>query len=75
MADNSNETAVKSNWVTNLSASQKIKINRINMIPFLGINNLTNTSYFDNIRINAFGGRFYEPAPGIYGYGGIKFEL
>ena len=74
MADNSNETAVKSNWVTNLSASQKIKINRINMIPFLGINNLTNTSYFDNIRINAFGGRFYEPAPSIYGYGGVKFE-
>ena len=74
MADNSNETAVKSNWATNLSASQKIKINRINMIPFLGINNLTNTSYFDNIRINAFGGRFYEPAPGIYGYGGVKFE-
>ncbi|MGB1942233.1 MAG: hypothetical protein ACPHOD_06150, partial [Flavobacteriaceae bacterium] len=26
--------------------------------------NLTDTHYFDNIRINAFGGRFYEPAAG-----------
>jgi iron complex outermembrane receptor protein len=28
------------------------------------IQNLTNTSYFDNIRINAFGKRYYEPAAG-----------
>jgi len=25
--------------------------------------NATNTSYYDNIRINAFGNRYYEPAP------------
>ena len=74
MADNSNKTSIKSYWVTNLSASQKIKLHKTNIIPYLGINNLTNTSYFDNIRINAFGGRFYEPAPGIYGYGGVKLE-
>lgn len=29
----------------------------------LGINNLTNQFYSDNIRINAFGGRFFEAAP------------
>ena len=33
--------------------------------------NLTNTNYFDNIRINAFGGRFYEPAAGRH----ILFSL
>ncbi len=30
--------------------------------PFLSIHNLLNTRYFDNLRINAFGSRFYEPA-------------
>ena len=29
---------------------------------FGGINNLLNTTYYDNIRLNAFGGRYYEPA-------------
>ena len=36
-----------------------------------GIHNLWNTRYFDNIRINAFGGRFYEPAPGRNAYFGL----
>ena len=31
---------------------------------FAGINNLFNVQYFDNIRLNAFGKRYYEPAPG-----------
>jgi iron complex outermembrane receptor protein len=74
MANNSNDASVQSSWVLNLSASQKIKVFQTNILPFIGINNLTDTSYFDNIRINAFGGRFYEPAPGIYGYGGVKLE-
>ena len=30
----------------------------------LTVQNLTNASYFDNIRINAFGKRYYEPAAG-----------
>ena len=40
-----------------------------------GIHNLWNTQYFDNIRINAFGGRFYEPAPGRNAYFGLILEL
>jgi iron complex outermembrane receptor protein len=40
--------------------------------PFFGINNLFGTEYFDNIRINAFGSRFYEPAPTANFYGGVK---
>ena len=31
--------------------------------------------YFDNIRINAFGGRYYEPAPGRTFYTGLAYEL
>ena len=39
---------------------------------FISINNLTNTKYFDNIRINAFGSRYYEPAPGLNFMLGIR---
>ena len=40
-----------------------------------GINNVFNAPYFDNIRLNAFGGRFYEPAPKRNAYFGIAIEL
>jgi iron complex outermembrane receptor protein len=40
-----------------------------------GINNLFNTTYYDNIRLNAFGGRFYEPAPGRNFYLGLSLNL
>jgi iron complex outermembrane receptor protein len=40
-----------------------------------GINNLLNTTYYDNIRLNAFGARFYEPAPGRNFYLGFQISL
>ncbi len=39
---------------------------------FGGINNLLNTAYYDNIRLNAFGGRYYEPAPARNFYAGLS---
>ena len=44
--------------------------------PYLGINNIFGERYNSNIRINAFGGLFYEPAPGRNLYAGIvvRFE-
>lgn len=39
----------------------KIKTKKIQLN--LGVNNLSNQLYSDNIRINAFGGRYYEAAP------------
>lgn len=43
--------------------------------PFLGVNNLLDKAYNDNIRINAFGGRFYEPAPSLNLYGGVTVRF
>lgn len=40
-----------------------------------GIENLWNTRYFDNIRLNAFGGRFYEPAPRRNAYFGLTLDF
>ena len=47
-------------------------ISNKNWNGFISINNLTNTKYFDNIRINAFGSRYYEPAPGLNFMLGIR---
>jgi len=32
------------------------------LLPYLGINNIFDERYNSNIIINAFGGRFFEPA-------------
>ena len=42
---------------------------------FVGIQNLTDARYSDNLRLNAFGNRFYEPAPGRSFYGGLRIRL
>ena len=57
------------NLNNNLPEKRKFKIN-----PYLGVNNLFNKDYSDNIRINAFGGRFYEPAPKRNFYLGISLK-
>ena len=43
--------------------------------PFIGINNLFDESYNSNVRINAFGGRFYEPAPDRNFYAGVTLRF
>jgi iron complex outermembrane receptor protein len=57
-ADNENTVQVPNFWTADLFVQRKWFYATLT----LGINNITNTHYFDNIRINAFGGRFYEPA-------------
>lgn len=42
------------------------------LAPFLGIQNLFDEAYNSNVRINAFGGRFFEPAPELNVYGGLS---
>ena len=40
--------------------------------PYVGVDNVTDERFIDNVRINAFGGRFYEPAPALNAYFGAK---
>lgn len=39
--------------------------------PFMGVRNLLDEAYNSNVRINAAGGRYFEPAPGRNVYGGL----
>jgi iron complex outermembrane receptor protein len=71
-ADNENETLVSSYNMFNLKYSKEVLSNSE---IFIGVNNIFNQEYFDNIRINAFGKRYYEPAPKRNFYFGINFSF
>lgn len=43
--------------------------------PFFGLNNLLDTRYNGNIRINAFGQRFFEPGPGRAVFAGLRIRF
>jgi len=43
--------------------------------PYLGFNNVTNSLHDGTVRLNALGGRYYEPAPGFNVYGGFSVTL
>ncbi|MDH4020418.1 MAG: TonB-dependent receptor [Xanthomonadales bacterium] len=73
-ANNANSVKVSSYLVTGLRASYTIETGNLYLRPYAGINNLFNTHYDSNIRINAFGGRYYEPAPERNIYVGIKIR-
>ena len=68
-----NDTSVEGYLNTDLNFGYIWKLHKLQLIPFFGVNNLFNTEYNDNIRINAFGSRHYEPAPKLNVYGGIRF--
>jgi iron complex outermembrane receptor protein len=71
-ADNANETLISSYNLLNIKYSKDIFSNSE---IFLGVNNTFNQEYFDNIRINAFGKRYYEPAPKRNFYFGVNFSF
>jgi len=62
---------VSSYIVANLRFSIDIRGGKWLFQTYAGINNLFDESYNDNIRINAFGGRYFEPAPGRHVYVGV----
>lgn len=74
-ADNQNQEEIDSYLEVNLSVRYSTQLNNLKIEPYFGIRNLTNTSYFDNIRINAFGSRYYEPAPERNFYVGFSIRL
>ena len=74
-ADNLNLTRIDPHSLLSLKFSKPFNIKRIKLTSFLGINNLLNEKYFDNIRLNAFGKRYYEPAPDRNVYLGANFSF
>ena len=61
-ADNNNEVKVPSYLLSNIAVKNKFNLNGLYIDVGLHLRNLLNEKYYDNIRTNAFGNRFYEPA-------------
>ena len=59
-ADDANAHKVPSLWLDHLMLSRQIQWGQTRSMLAIGVQNLANVDYADNIRINAFGGRFYE---------------
>lgn len=70
-ANNANTAEVSSYAVTNLRLAYAFRNGRWKYQPYFGINNLLDEDYNNNIRINAFGSRYFEPAPPLHFYAGI----
>ncbi len=74
-ADNTNKVQINDYQKFRLQAGKTISFGNTELDFFSGINNLFNVQYFDNIRLNAFGKRYYEPAPGRNLFFGISLGI
>ena len=76
-ANNTNSVSNSSSIVANLRLGYSFEFGNWKIDPFFGLNNVFDEQYNSNVRINGFGGRLFEPAPGSNVYGGvaIRFEL
>ena len=73
--NNANSTISQSYSVVNLRAGlDNLQFGHWVLSPFVGVNNLADEKYSANIRINAFGGRYFEPAPERHWYGGVAIR-
>ena len=61
-ADDMNQIKIPSFFLSNLALKNTYRIKYLEITAGLQIRNLFDEKYFDNIRLNAFGNRFYEPA-------------
>lgn len=73
-ANNANSAASDSYLVSNLRLGYTRFFDNWELSPFIGVNNIADERYNGNVRINAFGQRFFEPAPERNIYGGLTLR-
>jgi iron complex outermembrane receptor protein len=64
VADNANTAASPDYAVVDLHAGRRWTFERLAVDFSLGVGNVLDERWIDNVRVNAFGGRYFEPAPG-----------
>ena len=74
-ADNANTTRTASYVLANLRAGYRFEREQCQLNVFAGINNLLDEFYFDNVRPNAVGGRYFEAAPPRNIYAGFTLRF
>ncbi|MBD3223402.1 MAG: TonB-dependent receptor [Caldithrix sp.] len=73
-ADDANTVRDEGYTVLNVQMGYPFRFLHWKVQPFAGFNNLLNADYPDNVRINAFGKRYFEPAPPFNLYGGLSLK-
>jgi len=63
-------------WLFDVRAGgNQVRVGRLEVSPFAGLQNIFDKKYVSSIAINAFGGRFYEPGPGRTFYVGATLAV
>lgn len=74
-ANNQNNTRIPAFGETSLRIGIPLRFGDIEIDSFLAVNNLFDQQYPANVRINAFAGRYFEPAPGRNLYFGASLRF
>ncbi len=74
-ANNANSALVDGYTLANLRFGYERETDSLVIAPFAGVNNVFDEDYMANVRINAFGGRFYERGPDRHVYAGVTFSF
>ena len=59
-------------WTADVRVGWSGDVGSLRVAPFAGISNLLDRHYIGSVVINAANGRYYEPAPGRYGFLGLR---
>jgi iron complex outermembrane receptor protein len=73
-ADNANTATNPSYTLMTLRVGLERDVGAFHIGPFLGVNNLLDETYNANVRINAFGSRYFEPGPERHVYAGVALR-
>ena len=73
-ANDANTARIDGYQVTDFRMGYRWETGNWSVEPFFGVRNVFDEDYFANVRINAFGGRHFEPAPGRNVYGGLRIR-
>lgn len=71
-ADDANGVEVGGYALTNLRLACRLPLAGVALSPYLGVDNVFDREYYDNLRINAGFGRYFEPGPGRSVYAGVS---
>ncbi|MBI4696907.1 MAG: TonB-dependent receptor [Gammaproteobacteria bacterium] len=70
-ANNLNTVMTDPYAVSNLMVGWDLKMHQLTVTPYVGVNNMFDESYFQNVILNAAGAAYYEPAPEENAFGGL----
>ena len=74
-ADNPNEERVAGYGIVNTRFGRELEVGGTELEAFVALNNLLDKEYFSNVRVNADGQNYFEPAPERNVYAGLRLTF